>query len=321
MPVDARALLYFEGEINEPALLNRFHTTLKTHIVKQWYRFFKPDGFEAQIIPDETSYMMHMKIHPVEIHIMEDAMKHKLPEIYLERDYSKVTHETYLRYYMGGTRLRWVESSLYFYLKLLRGGGLFFRMKFPFVNRKDWVHFIAETVQMDYKCININTVKPDENIELCNISTEFYPFKSLPPDREDIMLQLEPCDTKSFDNINIIVTIKSLYRFYNYYLNQITPKKVEQFWKGYMEFSNQNLIHVISLQGKYKEVSIQNMENKLAARLNVYWLETTNQKFHSYRDARFSQFMEKSLLHKIHNSRYTNGWTPKFRFCFHLSEV
>ena len=229
-----------------------------------------------------------MKIHPMEEHIIIDAIVDKLAwknAIHnLDTSYLDMSD---LEFFMERERLRSVESALYFYLEFFKGGRLCFLMRFPFVNRRDWVDIIAETYQMDYQLINL-TAKPDENIELWNISTEFYPLKSLPPEREDIMLQLEAHGTKPFENTNIMVTIISMYELPSGYLFPRFHKKVQQFWKGYIQFSNQNLIHVISLQGKYKEVSMQNMEKNTNASLNVLWLEISYQKFHSYRDAQFA---------------------------------
>ena len=227
-------------------------------------------------------------MHPIDFFIVGDALmadtSYRLDKESVDWDFNKETSETYLELFMEREQLRWVQSYLYFYLELLRGGRLCYHMRFPFVNSRDWVHIIAETFQMDYQRINLNTAKPDESIELWNISTEFYPLKSLPTDREDIILQLKPHSTKSFDTTNVIVTIRSIYKFPSVYLSIDVHEKVEQlFWKGHIQFSNQNLIHVISLQGEHQKVSMQNIENNTNATLNVYWLETSNKKFHSYR--------------------------------------
>ena len=254
-------------------LLNKFHTTVKTRVVDKWTPYSMPGVLGFHTNPNETSYIMHTKIHPVELYIIIDGitdildLRNVIHMMYLDPSHLDIS---YLEFFMELERLRWVESSLYFYFELLKGGRLCFHMRFPFVNRRDWMDIIAETFQMDYKRIHLNTGNPDKNIELWTITTEFYLFKSLPPDREDIILQLKPHGMKTFDNTNIVITITSMYEFPTTLKSLDIHKEVELFWKGYMQLSNQNLIHVISLQGEYKEVSMQNMEQNTNGTLNFH---------------------------------------------------
>ena len=282
-------------------------------MVERWFPFTIPGVIGIQMIPNEALHTMHTKIHPVDYFLFYDLPLDRIP---LDIDLTKVTPDSYFEMIMGRERLRLVESSLYFYLELLKGGRLCFNMRFPFVNRRDWVDIIAETFKMDYQWINLNTRNPDKNIELLNISTEFYPLMSLPPDREDLILQLDPHSNMSFGNKNIIVTIRSTYEFPVDYDSLIIYNNVKQFWKGYIEFSSQNLIHVISLQGHHKEVSMQVMENSISASLNIYWLETTNQKFHSYRDVQFAHSWRNHICLKYITPEAPLDAPPSLDFAF-----
>ena len=136
-------------------------------------------------------------------------------------------------------------------------------MKFPFANRRDWIDIIADTVESHYQEIMLNTaIYPDESIELWNISAEFYLVKSRPSDREDILLQLQPHTADSFEDKNIVLAISSEYNILREYLMWMPAihEHVEQLWQGHLQFSRQNLIHVVSLQGEYKQVFVQTVE-------------------------------------------------------------
>ena len=237
-------------------------------------------------------------------------------------DWIKAPSKSKLKESVGDLpKLTDVESSLYIYLELLRTGGFRFDMKFPFANRRGWIDIIAETVESHYQEIMLNTaIYPDESIELWNISAEFYPVKSRPSDREDILLQLQPHTADSFEDTNIVLTISSEYNIPREYLMWMTAihEHVEQLWQGHLQFSRQNLIHVVSLQGECKQVFVQTVENNTNATINIHWMKTTNQKFHFYTDARLVRSWRNHYCFKYVTSDSDKPWDvlPSLDFAF-----
>ena len=281
-----KALLHFKGDVNIFKLWHKYRTAGKFRVKGELFSFVKLGVFEQE----RTTSYLYRQIHPGKQYPWMKPITDLIGDMLAESmDWISVPSETDSSKSIGD--LPWltdVESSLYIYLEFLRSQKFQFDLKFPFVNSRDWVHIIAETIKMDHQVINLDALNPDESIELWYTSTEFYNVKSHPPDREDILLKLQPHTTENFENTNIMVTISSEYNIPGEFLiwRSVIQKHVSQLWQGYLDFSNQKLIEIISLQGEYKEMFVQSMKNNTNTTLNVYWIKTTNQKFHFYRDAK-----------------------------------